>query len=438
MSSAASTNDLSLRAGVLEAREARQRELQRVLSVPASSILLISTNVPGGGKHRPGLSRLLRGAMDSLQNRIGVEVLLSGRDLLGPFLIASSSASPQEAKAASLILENEHPSARLLDVDVYRPDGSQVDRSSLGLPPRACFLCLEPARECILLKRHAGEALLNQVDALLKPLSALPGNLPPQFLARSLAQGAQRELDLTPKPGLVDRHDAGSHPDLSYEAMGVSIALLPLFFEDILRCFAAQRPLEDYVRAGIAAEGRMNAAIHANAHKGFIFLSGLLLMAACECEGQLPLLRPRIANLATRFFDHFESAESRSAELRNRHGLGGIRAEAERGLPAVFEHGWPRYREALEAGWDPSHASFYLMAILMQKVEDTTAIRRCGIEGLARLRRDGTRLQRLLEQGQAPEPLLALLNEDYRRAGLTMGGVADCMALTFALQETAD
>jgi hypothetical protein len=33
--------------------------------------------------------------------------------------------------------------------------------------------------------------------------------------------------------------------------------------------------------------------------------------------------------------------------------------------------------------------------------------------------------------------MLAGLNQEYRAAGLTMGGVADCMALTFALEETA-
>ena len=119
-------------------------------------------------------------------------------------------------------------------------------------------------------------------------------------------------------------------------------------------------------------------------------------------------------------------------------GWAASRAEAEQGLPAVFEHGWPKYREALEAGWNPNHAGFYLMAVLMQRVEDTTAIHRCGLEGLSRLRQDGAHLQRLLEQQQAPEPMLAALNQEYRRSGLTMGGVADCMALTFALEETAN
>jgi len=57
-------------------------------------------------------------------------------------------------------------------------------------------------------------------------------------------------------------------------------------------------------------------------------------------------------------------------------------------------------------------------------------------DGLDRIRRDGAMLQRLLERGQDPEPVLEGLNLDYCRSGLTMGGVADCMALTFALQET--
>lgn len=121
--------------------------------------------------------------------------------------------------------------------------------------------------------------------------------------------------------------------------------------------------------------------------------------------------------------------------MREHQGLGGVRAEAMAGLPAVFEHGWPRYREALDAGRSREQAGFLLMATLMQRVEDTTAVRRCGLDGLARLRRDGAALQRLLERGAAPEPWLTGLNEDYRRAGLTMGGVADCLALTFALEE---
>ena len=246
-----------------------------------------------------------------------------------------------------------------------------------------------------------------------------------------------RELDLTPKPGLVDRQDSGSHADLSYASMRASAELLPLYFADILWCHQKQRPLKDFVQAGIDAENRMNREIRSNAHRGFIFLSGIVLTAACTCGGRAVLLRREISKIAKDFFAHFGSPDSYGAGIRNSHGLGGIRAEAEQGLPAIFEHGWPKYREALEAGWDLEHAGFYLMAVLMQRVEDTTAIHRCGLEGLSRLRQDGARLQRLLEQQQAPESMLVALNREYCRLGLTMGGVADCMALTVALHKTA-
>ncbi len=432
---------MNLRQGLLEARDGRQGKLQRAMeespSGPATSILMISSNIPGGDKHRPGLSRMLAGACHSLRQTLDLEMLFAGRDLLGPFHLASTRLPPLDAKRASLILETAGPAGRLLDIDVYGRDGAQVDRATLGLPPRACLVCLEPAGECIRLQRHGEPELLARVDSLLQPFLPFAPRLLPEPFARQLAEGAHAELELTPKPGLVDRADSGSHQDLSFEGMRTSADLLPFYFSDILRCFREGRPLEDFVQAGREAEARMTRAIHSNAHKGYIFISGLALMAACESGGQVPLLRSAISATARRFFAHVESRPSHGAEIRTRLGLGGIRAEAEAGLPAIFEHGWPRYREALEAGWGLDHAGFYLMAILMQRVEDTTAIRRCGLEGLSRLRRDGERLQRFLEKGQAPESMLAALNEEYRRLGLTMGGVADCMALTFALEGAA-
>jgi len=68
----------------------------------------------------------------------------------------------------------------------------------------------------------------------------------------------------------------------------------------------------------------------------------------------------------------------------------------------------------------------------MQKVEDTTALRRCGPLGLARLRRDGARLEELLLAGLDPVPFLINANDDYRRERLTMGGVADLIGMCAA------
>ena len=437
MWSAVSANEPALMSDFLDARDARQRRLQQLSSElgGAASILMISANIPGADKHRPGVSRLLREALDSLQEALGLEMCASLTDLLGPFLFASTKAAPLDAKRVSVALESGRPAARLLDVDVYDPQGVQVDRARLGLPQRSCLICGESARECIRLRRHSQPELLACVDKLLEPFTGLPGRISPAALAAALPKGALRELDLTPKPGLVDRKDNGSHSDLTYESMRTSAELLPRYYEDILQCHRVKAPLRAFVQAGIEAESRMTQAIHSNAHKGYLFLSGLVLMAACACGGRLGLLRKAVGAAALRFFADFGSRDSHGALLRERYGLGGIRTEAELGLPSVFEHGWPKYREALAAGWDPERAGFYLLAVLMQRVEDTTALHRCGTGGLSRLHRDGFRLQRLLEQQQAPEPALTALNLEYRSSGLTMGGVADCLALTFALQE---
>lgn len=268
--------------------------------------------------------------------------------------------------------------------------------------------------------------------------------LDPAEFARALVTGARRELDLTPKPGLVDRRDCGSHPDLSYEAMSRSIDLLPIYYEELM-LHADPGSFDACIRAGRDAEARMMAAIGSNAHKGYIFLSGVALLAACRLPRDLPAFRGEIADTAQRFFARTQPDETdrhaalegderaAAGEPRAAARRGGIRAETLAGVPGVFEHGMPGYERRYRATGDPTLASFDLMAQLMLCLDDTTAIHRCGAEGIATLRTDGAQILRLLDRDEDPRPHLAALNDDYRRRNLTMGGVADGMALSFAL-----
>jgi len=420
----------------LDARDARQAWLERALAAARArglaSVVTLGANLPGADKHRPGVARLARTGLERLQAGFALEPFHQGSDLLGPFALLLGAGAARDGKRIALGLETGLEGGRLLDIDVYQADGVQLDRRALGLPARACLLCAEPAGVCARTGRHPAAELGRQVDALLRPYRPEPRPLRPELLARCLVQGARQELDLTPKPGLVDRHDPGSHPDLSYARMRASIDLLPRFYADLLAGPGPGGALEPIVQAGRDAEARMVAAIRSNAHKGYLFLSGLVLLAARAGDGRPDSLRPAIAGFARRFFGQFEAAAGQGG-VRSRLGLGGIRAEAEQGLPAVFEAGWPRYREALEDR-EPGEAGYLLMAVLMQRVEDTTTVRRGGLAALERLRRDGAELQRRLEQRREVRGLLAEWNEDYVRLGLTMGGVADCMALTFALE----
>jgi triphosphoribosyl-dephospho-CoA synthase len=246
-------------------------------------------------------------------------------------------------------------------------------------------------------------------------------------IARRLLEGAREELDLTPKPGLVDRSDSGSHPDLSYASMLGSVRLMEIYFDELGALARSGSPLERAAAAGRRAEERMIARVGSNAHRGFLFLGGLVLLASWRARPGEASLRDQIVLLARAHFDRA------SEGLGARDGHSGIRGEALAGLPSVFETGLPAFRDRLAERGDRMIAAFLMMARLMQVVDDTTALRRCGERGLLRLRADGARIERAIAREEDPRPLLRSMNTHYRRIGLTMGGVADCMGIVFAL-----
>lgn len=272
----------------------------------------------------------------------------------------------------------------------------------------------------------------------------------PENLARNLAHGAMLELRLTPKPGLVDLRSQGSHPDLSVVLMTRSASLLPAYFRELLEAERRGRGFAACMEAGRRAESRMLSAVGSNTHRGLIFLGGLLLLSSCRevdwREGHgMGDLRLNCSLLAEEFFRGGDLKgtggparrdESHGAEARRIHSIGGVRAEALAGLPAVFEVGLPAFVERLP-GRDFVQASHYAMSRLMQIVEDTTAVHRCGPAGLSRIRQDGRLLQRVLEEEGDHLSLLEHWDTEYAEMGLTMGGVADCLSLTYALYLTA-
>lgn len=446
----------SIRARLLRARELREERITELARGIDGCLVVLGVAIPGPDKNLPGVDELLElGALgyESAMAREGISCRRvpcdEREDPLGPWRIYAVAATAETVKPLCVRVEERHPWGRLFDLDLYRGAGAslvpepprQSGRAEIGLPPRPCLVCGEPARECIRLQRHSAETTCRRAMELLE--SARQAWRLRQ-LARALASGARAELDLTPKPGLVDRHDCGSHPDLSYAQMRRSIDLLEIYYRDLIEIVEsatgpdATRLLDESVwqrclAAGRAAEARMLAAIGTNAHRGYIFLSGLVLLAAACAPSLDPAdLRPAIARLAARFFDGGGSAavfagtmERPGQRVRRLERAGGIEAEARAGLPAVFDSAIP----ALANGRGPYGA----MAALMLCLEDTTALHRCGWAGLERIRRDGARLRAMISRGEDPVTHLARWNEEYRAMGLTMGGVADCLALAMGL-----
>jgi triphosphoribosyl-dephospho-CoA synthase len=252
-------------------------------------------------------------------------------------------------------------------------------------------------------------------------------------LALDLVRGAFLELYLTPKPGLVDLSDCGSHPDLSVARMEASLQIVSCYLLDLSEALWNGESFAVQVRLGTAAERAMLRGLGTNCHRGYIFLSGLLLSASARSPYQDEVsLQEAIAALAVRFFARGEYEGSNGSQARNRFQAGGIRAEALCGLPSLFDQALPAFREEIEAGGNRGSAVYAMLGRLMSTVEDTTALHRCGRDGLRTVREDGRKLEALVADRGDFIGFLSDRNAHYIERNLTMGGVADLLALAFA------
>ncbi|HXE40706.1 MAG TPA: triphosphoribosyl-dephospho-CoA synthase [Azonexus sp.] len=251
-------------------------------------------------------------------------------------------------------------------------------------------------------------------------------------LATALAQGAALELYLTPKPGLVDLADRGSHPDLSLAIMERSVQLVGAYLDELVRSLVAGEPFACQKNIAIRAERRLLDELGTNTHKGYIFLSGMLLIARWQAaSADESAIRRALTALAEDFFKAGEEESSHGRRAREKYRTGGIVLESIDGFPSVFEEALPAFRESMKQKGCFSTASFAMLARLMQTVDDTTTLHRGGPPGLARVKRDGRRLERIIADGDDYIGHLRALNRSYVRINLTMGGVADMLGLAY-------
>ncbi|MDR3220724.1 MAG: triphosphoribosyl-dephospho-CoA synthase [Candidatus Accumulibacter sp.] len=252
-------------------------------------------------------------------------------------------------------------------------------------------------------------------------------------LAAALAAGAMMELRLTPKPGLVDLIDNGSHPDLSLPLMERSIGIVAVYLEEIVVSLGAREPFARQQEIAVRAERQLSAQLGTNTHKGYIFLSGMLLIArhhaGASDEGSV---RSALSAVSRAFFAAAPERDTHGERARRTFHTGGIVREALDAYPSLFEGALPVFRRVMRQCACVNTASFAMMATLMQTIDDTTTLHRGGIDGLERVRRDGRALERIIAEGGDCAAFLGRLNDDYKRLGLTIGGVADMLGIAFA------
>lgn len=159
-----------LKTELLAARDLRDAALRKSLAHNRWTVLQLSLNLPGPNKRPAGAGALFRWGETLLYARLpSLQKLAEESDALGPWALFTDNSSAVTSKQQALLIEETQPAGRLLDIDVYAPQGKVCDRQLLERQQRRCLLCGEAARDCMRLQRHRPEQLEARIDELLAP-----------------------------------------------------------------------------------------------------------------------------------------------------------------------------------------------------------------------------------------------------------------------------
>lgn len=432
---------------MLAAKERRVLRQRALLEQYGQRLVCLTMNIAGPVKNnrlirrgflegeRRLLGQLASGGFRCLHQERHMEV--TGNE---GFYVVEGVASA--LKKLTVELEDRCKIGRLLDLDVLDSRGEKAERQAMGLSARRCLVCGDPAWACARSRRHGIPELWQRTEAILREAFARQdGQTVAQLACRSLLY----EVCVTPKPGLVDRQNSGSHRDMDlFTFLNSAPALFPYFERCVRQGMEGETEPEALFSSlrweGKLAEQAMLAATGGvNTHKGAIFSMGL----CCAALGQLPretwgdpeAVLDQCAALARglvrRDYQHLtpETARTAGEVLYLRHGVTGVRGQAEAGFPAVREVGLPVLEESLRQGLSWNDAGCRTLLALMGTTEDTNLMARGGIDAQKQTAAEAEALFRRFPDWEGVNQLDRALIARH----LSPGGSADLLALCYLL-----
>ncbi|WP_201274546.1 triphosphoribosyl-dephospho-CoA synthase MdcB [Mycolicibacterium sp. CH28] len=266
--------------------------------------------------------------------------------------------------------------------------------------------------------------------------------LEPRRIADIAVQALHDEIDLTPKPGLVDRRGPGAHTDMTREMLHTSAdSLRAAFFQ--CASVAAESEPGTTLRARIGLIGRtgeqtmLTATGGVNTHRGALWAVGLLCAAAgagAATVEQAAAFAGGLARIPDPAAPPLPAAVmSHGARARRRYGVAGAPGEAQAGFPHVTGLALPALRAGL-AGSDPTAARLDALLTLIAHLDDTCLLHRGGTGGLVAVQ-SAARATVVAGGMRTPEgrrcfSVLDRLCADRR---LSPGGAGDLLAATLFL-----
>lgn len=464
------------------ARDRRVLEKWELLSAGDGSCLVeFSLNIAGAVKVFPFARTAFREELRELQEKFGRFSIKNTKICEEPtgdhaFFLLDSPEIP--VKQFLVSIEESHPLGRLFNLDVCGLGGVSVKRQDLHLLPRTCLVCGGNANICQAKKRHSMELIQWQTARLFndhfRDRSA-------DLAASAAVRGLLYEVSTTPKPGLVDRNNSGSHSDMDFFTfLDSSASLIPWFREFFCLGWdhadeADEQIFERLRYAGQRAETAMFSATHGiNTHKGLVFASAILCGALGKVHAgkRLPLPAGEVlkeckklgncslGDLAKLFNHQNKSSHASSIDVNSQdsrgsmpmdtknhptqaepsalsngerifssYGIQGARGEAAAGFPSAVLIGLPALKKWLAAGFSLNDAAAMALLTLISEIDDTNMVHRGGPELAKKSKEQAKHLLSAVTNNSFKE-ILSSLDEQYIAMHLSPGGCADLLAVS--------
>lgn len=250
-----------------------------------------------------------------------------------------------------------------------------------------------------------------------------------QELASMAVQALVDEVLLSPKPGLVDQYNNGSHKDLSLVLMLNSAEALSNTFYKMAKLSYGKTPSfairEAFGAIGRDGEKQMFAVTNGiNTHKGAIWSLGLLVSAYAMKQGKGTARELcETAGALARFEDRYiPNVETNGRRVIKKYGVHGAKQEAQMNFPHV-QQVLPVYERYQQQG--DSFAKHRTLLALISSLDDTCILHRGGLEGLSFAQYYAKQLGPVVDMAS-----LHQMNEAFVQRNLSPGGSADLFAAT--------
>ena len=247
----------------------------------------------------------------------------------------------------------------------------------------------------------------------------------------------KEELKATPKPGLVDKKDSGSHYDMDFRIMTRSVnAISPFFYEFARKGLSGNIPVDaDFVEAiktiGVNAEVAMlDATQGVNTHRGAIFSMGLCIVAVSLLIASGKQLLPEdISETIADIADKFSKQEiSHGVTACKQFEIKGALDNAQEGYRKVIKEVLPEYQQMMKSGIDCNTAKIRALLLIISVIDDTNIYYRCGAEVASKVKQKSFELYQNYDISKVDE-----LNRTFIKNHISPGGSADMLAVIIFL-----